>query len=176
MRRTTFGPPGALLGALLGVLGGLPACRVSPTVGAAAGDVLTLRTGTVLALRGRRGAGPLRRYELAPEAMLAVLAAAAGRARDLGGRPVTGIEVSRHYGHVVAKERAPDAPAQAGYSEDWRTAMVAFVHAVPGEPGACRVEIHGARRSPLLGGATDWERSMPGWIEAELASRLRAGR
>lgn len=149
----------------------LPACRVSESVQTSARDVLTLRNGTIHELRERRGQGPFVRYEVAPEAMLDVLAAAAGRARDLAGRPVTGIAVSKRYGHVVAKERAPDAPKDPGYSEDWRTAVVAIVHAVPGEPRASRVEIHGTRRSPLLGGANDWERALPAWIEQELAAR-----
>lgn len=168
---------GALLaglsaGSLAGALAGA-GCRVSPVVGEAARDVLTLRSGTITGLKALRGSGPFTRYEVAPEAMLDVLAAACRKARDLGGRPVTSVTISRHYGEVTAKEHAPDAPADPGYSEEWRTAVVATVHPLAGEPGACRVEVHAARRSPLMGGANLWERDLPGWIDEVLRERGR---
>lgn len=160
-----------LLGTLALLSACLAACRVSPVVLESARDVLTLRTGTISELRDLRGTGPRRRYPVAPDEMLEVLADACRRARDLRGRPVTGVSVSRRYREVVAKERAPDAPADPGYGEEWRTAVVATVHPVADQPGACDVELHAARRSPLLGGATDWARRLPGWIDEVLAAR-----
>ena len=148
----------------------LPGC-LSKNVRAAAHDVFTLRNGTISELRNRRGSGPFRRYDVPPDEMLQVIAEACRHAKDLAGRPVTGVDVSVRYREVVAKERAPDAPADPGYSEDWRTAVVATVHPIEGEPGASRVEIHGGQRSPLLGGANDWERSLPGWIDEVLRER-----
>ena len=151
----------------------LPGC-VSKHVRAVAHDVFTLRSGTISALKAQRGTGPFRRYEVAPDELLDLIAEAAGKARDLWGRPVGSVDVSRHYREVVAKERAPDAPADPGYSEDWRTAVVVTVHPVEGEPGASRVEIHAGRRSPLLGGRNDWQRSLPGWIDEVRRERAAA--
>ena len=155
---------------LLLVAPGAPGC-VSKDVRESARDVLTLRSGTVSELRDRRGRGPFRRYELPPAEMLEVLGAAARKARDLAGRPVSAVTVSARYGEVVAKERGPDDPAEGSYQEDWRTAVVATVHAVPGEPGASRVEIHAMRRSPLLDAAVEWEARLPGWIDEVLRER-----
>ena len=157
--------------ALLALALGAAGCALKESVRDSAHDVLTLRRGTISGLRDLRGTGPFRHYDLAPEAMLEVVAAACAHARDLAGRAVSAIEVSPRYLEVVAKERPPDVPEGVGYSKDWRTAVVVIVHRIEGQPGECQVEIHGARRSPLLGGATDWERRLPGWIDEEL--RLR---
>lgn len=159
---------GVALVAALALGGG---CALKESVRDSAHDVFTLRRGTISALRDLRGTGPFRRHPLPPDAMLEVVAAACRRARDLAGAPVTGIEVSPRYREVVAKERAPGTRDDPGYAEDWRTAVVATVHPIEGEPDACRVEIHGTRRSPLLGGANVWEESLPGWIDEELAAR-----
>ena len=148
----------------------VPACAVKEEVRDVAKDVLTLKRGTISGLKAKRGQGPFTRYEVPPETMLSVLEEACGKARDLAGRPVT-VFVSKNYREVTAKERAPDDPADADYREDWRTAVVATVHPLEHEPGACKVEIHGARRSVLYGGANDWERTLPRWIDEVLRAR-----
>lgn len=149
----------------------LAACRASPLALEAARDVVTRRTGTVAGLKDLRGTGPFTRYEVGPEEMLEVLAQACRRARDLRGRPVALVTVSRRYAEVTAKEPDPDAPDDPGYSAEWRSAVVATVHAIPGAPDACQVEIHAVRRSPLLGCSTLWERDLPRWIAETLAAR-----
>ena len=148
----------------------LVGCAVKEEVRDVAKDVLTLKRGTISGLKRMRGQGPFTRYEVPPETMLNVIEEAVGKARDLSGRPVS-VFVSRNYREVTAKERAPDDLADADYREDWRTAVVAMVHPIEHERGASKVEIHGARRSSLYGGANDWERTLPGWIDEVLRAR-----
>jgi hypothetical protein len=114
---------------------------------------------------------PMRRYRVAPEPMLEAAAEAARRMTGVGGRPVKRVSLSRHYGEVVAKEDDPEAPKDPGYSEEWRSAGVVTVHAVPADPGASDVEIHGTARSPLLGCAIDWEAMLPARIDEVLRER-----
>ncbi len=146
----------------------LAGCTVSEDVRKSARDVVTLRSGTVNELRALRGSGPFTRYELAPEALVEVAAAACRKARGLRGKPVTAVEVSPRYGEVTAKERAYDVYPDVGYSEDWRSAVVITVHPILGEPQACRVEWHAARRSPLLPCAVHWDSVLPGLIAEAL--------
>lgn len=150
-------------------------CALKEEVRDVAKDVLTLKRGTISDLKRMRGQGPFTRYEVPPETMLEVVAEACGKARDLAGRPVA-IWVSRNYREVTAKERAPDDLHDADYREDWRTAVVVMVHPIEHELGACKVEIHGARRSVLYGGVNDWERTLPGWIDEVMRARAAAVR
>jgi hypothetical protein len=149
----------------------LGACA-DPLVGEAAGNVLTLQTGTMTELRGRRGQGPFRAYDVPPREMVEVLGEAVRKARGLGGEPVTAIWVKPRRGEVYAKERTADLAADDFYDGPFRTAMIAFVHPVPGRPDASRVEIHAITRGPFHGGAVQWERDMPGWIDEALSERI----
>jgi hypothetical protein len=134
--------------------------------------LVTLQGGTISELKERRGRGPFRRYDLPPDALLQVVAEAAGRARGPDGRPLRTVWIRRRSMEVVAKEPAPDAKG-AGYAEPWRSAMVAMVHPVPGDPAASRLEIHAMDKGPFHRGRVDWERSLPGWIDEVLAAPQR---
>ena len=161
--------------ALALVLGSCAAgCSLSETERKAVRDVVTLRRGTISDLRAQRLTGPFHRYEVPPEEMMRVAADAVRTARDFRGRPAK-VRESVRYREVVAKESAAEAPPIPSYSDEWTTAVVVTVHDVPGEPEASRVEWHSARRSVLMGGVTDWERSLPGWIDEVLAKRARGG-
>lgn len=149
-------------------------CRLSETERDSVRDVLTLRRGTISDLRALRLTGPFTRYEVPPGEMLLVVADAAGKARDSRGRPARR-RVSPRYGEVVAKESAPEAPPDPSYDDEWSTAAVITVHPVANEPEASRVEFHAARRSVLMGGLTDWNRSLPGWIDEVLRARTEGG-
>jgi hypothetical protein len=89
----------------------------------------------------------------------------------LRGKPVTAVEIHARYGEVVAKERAPDAPDDPGYSYEWVSAGVVTVHVVPGEPHVSDVEIHGARRSPLTPCGVHWESMLPPVLAQVVAER-----
>jgi hypothetical protein len=151
---------------LVGCAGG-PSDDVAETVG----NVLALRTGTVLELRGRRGTGPFRDYDLPPRELLAVVEEAAGRARDRRGAPVRAIAVSERYGEVVAKEPPPEDSGDDSYSVPFLSAMVATVHPVPGSLARSRLEVHATHRGPFDRGVVDWERDLPRWIDETLRDR-----
>jgi hypothetical protein len=137
--------------------------------------VITLQGGTISELRGRSGEGPFRRYEVSPDEMLDVVSRAARRAEGPNGRPLETVWVRRPSREVVAKEPAPDAKG-SGYTEPWRSAMVARVQPIAGEPDASRVEIHAMDKGPFHRGRIDWERDMPRWIDEVLAEpRLYPG-
>jgi hypothetical protein len=154
-----------------------PGCASDDSGGGSGGDddlkeaainVLTFQSGTISELRDLRGTGPFTLYEQPPEAMLDILRRAAGRAVGLGGRRVQAIFVSRRYGEVIAKEREAELAGDDSYEPPFRSAMVATVHAIPGEPNTCRVEIHATDRGPFHKGRVEWERDMPRWIDQVL--------
>jgi hypothetical protein len=158
-------PSAALLAALLA------ACGMSPDVKEAATNALLLRQGTVSGLDRCRGTGPFTTYDVPPERMLDVVAEAAERARPCPGAPPVSVWVSERYRRVLAKERDAEADRDAGYKDPWRTAMVAFVEPMPGDPGKSRVEIHATSRGPFDRGVVAWERDLPRWIGEVLAER-----
>jgi hypothetical protein len=133
--------------------------------------VLTLRNGTMSELKARRGQGPFRIYQVPPVEMLGVVATACGKAVGQRGRPVTVVEISQRYMEVSAKEQAHDAPKDASYGDDWISAVLVIVHPDAAQPDLSRVEWHTTARSPLIGCSVDWERVLPGLIEAELRAR-----
>jgi len=159
------------LSSLLACLASAPGC-VSENVKDIAHDVLTLRSGTISALKDMRGQGPFHMYSVPPAEMLEVAAAACRKAVGVGNRPPL-VSVSERALEVTAKEVEPDAPKDPGYSEDWRSAVVIIVHPDVSNPSVSRVEWHAARRSPLLGYRVDWISRLPGWIDEAL--RERAG-
>jgi hypothetical protein len=107
--------------------------------------------------------------------MLDVLSRAAAKARGLGGRPVSAIFVNAAAREVIAKERAPEDAGGTRYAPDFRSAMIAAVSFVPGRGDASRVEIHALQSGPFHGGAVQWERDMPRWIDEVLEEDRRGG-
>lgn len=174
MRRTQV--VGVLL--LAGGAAALAACATggggveAETLQETAVGVLTFQGGTISELKERRNRGPFRRYDLAPDALVEVVAEAARKARGPDGRPIRTVWVRRRAREVVAKEPAPDAKGD-GYQQPWRSAMVAMVHEIPGEPEASRLEIHAMDKGPFHRGRIDWEGAMPGWIAEVLAGPRR---
>jgi hypothetical protein len=128
--------------------------------------VLTLQSGTVSELQDLRGTGPFRDYEVPPEEMLD-LAAQVVRTQ------VSAVAVARDGLRVVGKERAGADAARDEYNRPWRSAVVVFVHRVPGRPGACRVEVHATHRGPFHRGRIAWERDLPGMLDDAVAHRGR---
>jgi hypothetical protein len=163
--RVRLGSLGALLLAL-----GLVSCTSSKEVKEIAENVLTLQSGTIRELRSRTGQGPYTTYDVPPEQMLAVLDVAARKAVGCDGSPVVAVFVSPRYGEVIAKEREPAKAADDGYTDPFRTAMIAVVRPVPGDPSKSLVEIQEIRRGPFHGGCVAWRRDMPGWIAQTLRS------
>ena len=157
------------LGSLLVCLACAPGC-VSENVKDVAHDVLTLRTGTISALKDMRGQGPFHMYPVPPAEMLEVVAAACRKAVGVGNRPPL-VSVSERALEVTAKELEPDAPKDPGYSQDWRSAVVVIIHPDPRNPSVSRVEWNACRRSSLLGYRVDWMGSLPGWIDEALRER-----
>lgn len=155
--------------ALLLTLATAPACSgISETTQETIVNVLTLQRGTISELRTRRGTGPFRTYAVPPDRLLAAAHRAAGMARGEDGKPLPAIWLSEDRREVIAKERRGEDAQDDGYSKPFRSAMIAFVHPVPGAPGQSRVEVHAMHRGPFHRGTVDWERDMPRWIDAAL--------
>ncbi len=132
-------------------------------------NVLTLQGGTMSELRNRRGTGPFTTFDRSPDEMVDVLERAARKARGLGDEPVRAIFVSELRREVVAKERTAEESQSDAYMPAFRSAMIAIVHPVIGNPNQSRVEIHAMNRGPFHQGAVNWQRDMPRWIEEALA-------
>jgi len=152
----------------------LPAC--SSSVGSdrvleTLETVVTLRGGTVSALRDLRGTGPFRTYHVPPGELVEVVGEAAAFARGRGGKPVAAIFVSKRRGEVVAKERDPEDADNAGYEKPFLSAVVVSVHGVPGQPDIARLELHETHSGPFHLGAVNWTRDLPVWIDQVLAQR-----
>lgn len=151
----------------------LGACSLNPQVEEAAENVVNLKSGTMTELRARRGRGPFWTYDRPPLEMVEILEEAARKARGMGGRPVSAVWAKPHRGEVYAKERTPGEATDDGYQAEFRSAMIAFVHPVPGRPGASQVEIHSLHRGPFHQGAVWWRRDMPRWIDEVMARKIR---
>ena len=159
----------SLLGAgLVLLLGGCGETGTATQAREIAENVLTLQTGTTSELRDRRGTGPFREYEVAPDEMVEVLEGAMKRAGGRGEPPWVKVYASKHYREVVAKEFEKHS---ATYKDTFRTAAIAIVHPVAGDASRSRVEMHHTRRGPFHGGSVRWQAGLPGWIDAELAER-----
>ncbi len=164
--------PGLVSCALLAsALAGCSGAGLSDNVKDTVANVVTLQRGTISELKDLRGTGPFQTYDLAPSELLLVVRDAAAFARGAGDVPVSAIFVSERRGEVVAKERAGEDALSDAYGPDFRTAMVATVHAVRGEPGKSRLEIHAMRRGPFHAGVVAWERDMPVWIDQARRAR-----
>lgn len=157
---------------LLLVLGGCGETGTAKQVREIAENVVTLQTGTTSELRDRRGQGPFRDFDVAPDEMVEVLEAAMKRAGGGGEAPWVKVYASRRYREIVAKEF--EKPS-ATYKDPFRTAAIAIVHPVPGDASRCRVEMHHTRRGPFHGGSVRWQAGLPGWIDAELVERREGG-
>ena len=134
------------------------------------GNVATLQHGTISDLRDCRGQGPFRTYNVPPDEMVDVLVKAAGKARDETGRPIDNIFPSVLRREVIAKERGDCDNEELSYRKPFKSAMYAAVHAIPGRPSCCEVEIHATDRGPFHQGNVNWIRDMPGWIREVLAA------
>lgn len=157
---------GVVLAAVLSACSG-----VDESVRESAETVLTFQSGTISSLRDKRGTGPYTTYPYAPDEMLTILEAAARKARNDVGEPVQAVFVYENAREVVAKERGGEDGRDTAYEDPWRTAMVATVLPVRGDPKSSRVEIHAMQRGPFHKGVVQWERDMPGWIDAVIAER-----
>lgn len=131
-------------------------------------NVVTLQQGTISDLKAKRGQGPFRTYNVSPVRLLAAVETAARGMKGLGGLPVTAVFVSERRMEVVAKERAPEDQWDDSYSAPWRSAMVATVHRIPGEPERARLEIHDGHRGPFHQGRIQWRRDLPPLIRESL--------
>lgn len=158
---------------LVGLLLALTAAcsGVDESVRESAETVLTLQSGTISELRGRRGRGPFTTYPYPPDEMLVIVEAAARKARNGAGEPVQAVFVYEDAREVVAKERPGTDGRDTAYDEPWRTAMYAAVLPVRGDRGSARVEIHAMQRGPFHKGVVQWQRDMPRWIDEVIAER-----
>jgi hypothetical protein len=157
--------PGRTLVAL-GLAVAAAACSASSrkNVKDVAETVLTLQTGTVTELKARRDTGPFRDYAVPPGEMLTLVE---GVLRS----KVVAVFVEPRQQVVVAKEREGKEALDDSYAPAFRSAVVVFVHAVPGDAGRCRVEVHACHRGPFRRGTVDWEREVPALLDDAVAKR-----
>jgi hypothetical protein len=134
-------------------------------IGEAALNVVTLQQGTTSSLRDMRGRGPFTTYDRSPAAMLEVITEAMEDTAGRRGPPYVEVYASSRYGEVVAKEFEKD---KSSYGTVFRSAAIAIIHPVSGDPGRCRVEMHAIQRGPFHGGSVAWMRDLPGLIDAVL--------
>ena len=162
----------ALFAGLTLLFGGCGDTGTAKQVREIAESVVTLQTGTTSELRDRRGSGPFREFDVAPDEMVEVLEAAMKRAGGEDGPPWVKVYASRRYREVVAKEFEERSST---YKDTFRTAAIAIVHPVAGDASRSRVEMHHTRRGPFHGGSVRLQAGLPGWIDAELAERAAGG-
>jgi hypothetical protein len=129
-------------------------------------NVLTLETGAVSDARTCRGQGPFRDYDVPPEEMLDLAEGAL-----LSKTPA--VFVNRDAREVVAKEREGGLAASDAYAKTWLSAVVVTVHPDASRPGRSRVEVHAVKKGVFKGGCVDWEREVPGLLDAAVARRAR---
>lgn len=139
-----------------------PAC--SKELRESAKAVFTLKGGSMTGLRARRGDGPFRTYAVPPAEMIALVAAV------LKTKVVAVFEDPRR-GEVCAKERDAKLATEDTYADDWRSAVVVFVHPVPGNPAASKVEFHAMQAGPFDRGTVHWDVEFPAALDDAVAHR-----
>lgn len=139
-----------------------PAC--SKTIRETAATVFTFQGGSMTALRERRGDGPFRTYPVPPTEMISIVGA-------VMRTKVVAVFEDAHRGEVCAKERESKLATEDTYAEAWRSAVVVFVHPVPGEATSSKLEIHATQRGPFHMGDIDWEAELPPLFAEAVAHR-----
>jgi hypothetical protein len=129
-----------------------------------AGNLLTLKTGTMSDLEEERGTGPFTDYAVPPEEMVDLVAAVL-RTKVRAVFPTKG-SLS-----VYAKERTGKDRAIEDYSDPWVSGVAVFVHPVAGDPSSCRVEIHATNRGAFTKGCIRWERELPPLLDDAVRHR-----
>ena len=140
----------------------LPAC--SKDIRETAVTVFTLQSGSMTSLRARRGDGPFRTYAVPPAEMISIVAAV------LKTKVVAVFEEPRR-GEVSAKEREAKLATEDTYAEKWRSAVIVFVHPVPGDEGSSKIEIHSEQRGPFHAGNIRWDVELPRLLDDAVAHR-----
>ena len=127
-------------------------------------NVLTLQSGAMGELREKRGEGPFRAYPVPPAEMLGLVEA-------VMKTKVTAVFAEPRRMEVCAKERDAKHATDDGYGEPWRSAVIVFVHPVPGDPSASKLEIHATNRGPFHKGRIAWEQELPALFADAVAHR-----
>lgn len=157
-------PPRTALVLLAAVVGaGVPAA-CSKDVRETAATVFTLQGGSMTAMRARRGDGPFRIYPVPPAEMISIVASV------LKTKVVAVFEEPQR-GEVCAKEREPKLALEDTYADPWKSAVIVFVHPVPGDEGSSKVEIHSEQRGPFHAGNIRWEIELPPLLDDAVAHR-----
>lgn len=156
----------SLLAAACGLVAATVACSASSrkNVKDVAETVLTLQTGTVSELKARRDTGPFRDYAVPPAEMMTLVEGVL-RSKVVAVFPEPLQQV------VVAKEREGKEALDDSYAPAFESAVVVFVHAVEGDAGRSRVEVHACHRGPFRRGSIDWEREVPPLLDQAVAAR-----
>ena len=144
------------------VAASLPSC--SKNIRETAATVLTLQGGTMTELRAMRGNGPFRTYAIPPPEMISIVGAV------LRTKVVAVFEVACR-GEVVGKERDSKLATEDTYSEAFRSAVIVFVHPVPGDENSSKLEIHAMQRGPFHTGSIGWEAELPPLLDDAVAHR-----
>jgi hypothetical protein len=155
-------PSVALSGALALALASLSAC--SKDARETAKTVLTLQSGSMTALRAQRGDGPFRTYPVPPREMLSIVAAVLKT-------KVVAVFEEPHRGEVSAKEREAKLATADTYADAWKSAVIVFVHPVPGDDGSSKVEFHSAQKGPFDAGCIRWDAELPLLLDDAVAHR-----
>jgi hypothetical protein len=142
------------------------ACSSDPddNVSKVAKDVLSLKTGTVSALKEQRGAGPFREYPVPQEDLFDLVV------EVLQGK-VAAVFPNRKGFEVVAKERFGKDRYDDWYSPDWHSAVVVYIHPVMGDDARSKLEIHSTNRGRFHRGRINWQGELPALIDAAVAKR-----
>ncbi len=140
----------------------LPAC--SKDIRETAVTVLTLQDGSMTTLRARRGSGPFRTYPIPPAEMISLVAAVLKT-------KVVGVFEKPRRGEVYAKEREPKLALEDTYADKWTSAVMVFVHPVPGDATSSKIEIHTAQRGPFHAGCIRWDVELPPLIDDAVLHR-----
>ena len=115
-------------------------------------------------LRERRGTGPFLQYPVPPEEMQKIVT-------SVLKTKVVAVFDSPSRGEVSAKEREGKLVTEDTYSETWDSAVVVFVHPVPGNDTCSKVEIHAAVKGPGHTGRIRWEVELPPLLDDAVAHR-----
>ena len=151
-----------VVGVALAVAAACAAC--TQDVRKTAATVLTLKSGSMTALREKRGSGPFRTYAVPPAEMLTLVEAV------LKTRVVAVFAEPRR-GEVCAKERQAGLATDDTYGEEWTSAVIVFVHPVVGDATSSKVEIHAAQRGAFSKGEVRFDRELPPLLDDAVAHR-----